>query len=352
MIFLYLWNAAMKLLDSWTTRHGGAARTIELLHGDLANLPPEHAVDVLVVSAFPNDYAPTATSLVGALQRSGISVSALAKDKLIDMRDQFSCWLSRPVGSRANFRQMICIESGWRGTPLEITDDLFRALVPFLLTEFPESAVAMPIIGTGDQGYPREKMLLAILKAANAWFKRGLQLRVLKIVLNSERDLSEAQRIFSTFKQNVDIVLPNDPIAPKSDIHDVFISYSHADSDAADYVVKRLRGAQSLNIFYDQTSIATGASWLMKVANVLDSARRVVALYSPNYWASRNCQLEFAAALSRQNDTGEEILYPIYLNTAKIPYLFRHLNYNDCREHDRKKISLACSELERMTRAA
>ena len=73
----------MKLLADWTIQHNNAERKIQLLQGDLTRLPPEHAVDVLVVSAFPNDYSATPGSLIGALDRAGVSASSLSKDKLV-----------------------------------------------------------------------------------------------------------------------------------------------------------------------------------------------------------------------------------------------------------------------------
>src|SRR5262245_837355 len=99
----------MKLLATWTIRHGNEDRQIELLHGDLALMPLEHAVDVLVVSAFADDYLTTSGSVIGALGRSGLSVARLAAHKQVDMRQQFSCWLSQPVGPAFNFRQLLCI---------------------------------------------------------------------------------------------------------------------------------------------------------------------------------------------------------------------------------------------------
>jgi sterol desaturase/sphingolipid hydroxylase (fatty acid hydroxylase superfamily) len=47
----------MKPIDRITIKHGDYPDYIELLVGDLADIPPEHAVDILVISVFSNDYA-------------------------------------------------------------------------------------------------------------------------------------------------------------------------------------------------------------------------------------------------------------------------------------------------------
>jgi TIR domain len=340
----------MRLLAEWVIDRHDGSRRIQLLHGDLSHIPLEHAVDVLVVSAFPNDYVPTPSSLIGALHRSGLSVRGLAYDKHIDLRRQFSCWLSKPVPPTFNFRRLLCVESGWRGTPPEITDDIFRALAPYLLTDFPNSSVAMPLIGAGDQGYNPEEMLTAILQAAVSWIKRGLTLRTLKIVVYNHEKAQRALAGFLLFRRNFEDSSKQRPSSETSSgpflQYDIFISYARKDLELASFVELSLRASsQSLRVFFDKTDLRVGASWPMQIANALDHSRRVIALYSASYWASKNCELEFMAAFTRQNDTGATVLFPMYLSDAQIPYLFLNLQHADCRINDKVKTADACSRL-------
>ena len=73
----------------------GVKKKTRLQIGDICS--SEEEFDILVCSAFKNDYAATARSLIGALwlQRK-ISVSALAADPAIDLKE-YRCWLSNTI---------------------------------------------------------------------------------------------------------------------------------------------------------------------------------------------------------------------------------------------------------------
>jgi len=293
---------------------------------------------LLVVSAFANDYLPTVSSLIGSLHDTGVSVQDLADDKEMDLREQFSCWLSHPLPHSNAFRRILCIESGWRGTPPEITDDLFRALSPYLLTTGPNASVAMPLIGAGDQGWPVAQIMESILKTAVSWIGRGLQLRILKIVVRSEQTAKSASDKFHEIRQRfASDQLEGSNISKRG--FDLFMSYCHKDLETAQTVLTEIRRiCPTMQIFFDRDSLPPGCSWLSHVAVSLDNSKRVAALYTPDYWSSASCKDEFAAAMTRQNDIGSAVLFPIYIHSAKIPYLFRNVEYVDCREGDKHKI--------------
>jgi hypothetical protein len=361
----------MELLGRWEfAKPQGPPSAIELYEGDLSRLPPEHAVDILVVSAFPNDYNALPGSLIHALEQVGVSVARLAESKEDDMREGISCWLSRPIPTTA-FRRVLCIESGWRGGPLDITDDLFRALAPMALSEHRTDSVAMPVIGTGYQRSDPSRMLGAILQSAAGWFRRGMAIRVLKIVvlkrlaemakaeLARQQAMAEspalrqayAQQFLKTGGESLSTVRGGTLAGGRAPVeepggYDIFLSYSHKDTPAAEKIVGILRQhAPHLRIFYDRKALAPGDSWLLEIAEALDNSKRVAALYTPDYWSSRNCKLEFTAALTRQTDSDRQILFPIYFREARILTMFKNIQFADCREADLTKLEQVSRDL-------
>ena len=89
-----------------------------------------------------------------------------------------------------------------------------------------------------------------------------------------------------------------------------------------------------------------GAAWQQKIYEAIDASRRIVVLFSPGYLRSKVCVEEFNIALHRRRDTGEEILFPIYLYSAALPTYMRALtNYEDCREGDPSKLRQACRKM-------
>jgi hypothetical protein len=185
----------MELLDRFDVHQGSEIKWIELYRGDLTDLKPDEAVDILVVSAFPNDYLPTPSSLIGALDARGVSVARLARTKALDLRQTCSCWLSSPLGSKPPgiaFDRILCFEPRVRGNPPEVVGDIFRSLVPLLGPQAMGTTVAMPLVACGDQGTPVVTMLKPLLEAAFNWMSHGLPLRRLKIVVYSPETSTEA----------------------------------------------------------------------------------------------------------------------------------------------------------------
>jgi hypothetical protein len=71
----------MQLLSQLEVPNTNGIAVIELLQGDLSSLPPEHAVDIMVVSAYPGNYEPIPHTLVGALYEGGLNIYEVAEIK-------------------------------------------------------------------------------------------------------------------------------------------------------------------------------------------------------------------------------------------------------------------------------
>lgn len=333
----------MRFLDVIETP-GTEQRRIELWQGDLTKLSQADGVDALVVSAFPDNYVPTRTSLIGALDRKGVSVEALSHNKDIDLRSTMSCWLSQGLAGAhpdLGFHRVVVFEPLQRGEPPELVGDIFRSLMPITTVRPKITSLALPIVAAGNMGYPIASMLEPLIAAATHWLDAGLPLQRVLIVAYRDEQAAEALDVFANAKtaylaQRIAKPLPTD--------YDVFISYSRENAAECDALTDALRDAQpGIRLFVDRNELDPGVAWQMKIYESLDRCDKVVALLSPQYLSSKMCLEEFNIALARRRKEGRDLLLPVYLFSTDLPTYMTMTNYVDCREGDRIRMSTVSS---------
>jgi hypothetical protein len=132
------------------------------------------------------------------------------------------------------------------------------------------------------------------------------------------------------------------PVVKQKLTFDVFISYSWLDRAPVDHFAEALQAAApGLKIFLDRSVLRTGVAWQQEIYQALDRCRKVIALYSDNYLASKMCQEEYNIARLLHRESDGRVLWPIYLKSTTLPAYMRAVQYVDCREADFERLSEA-----------
>jgi hypothetical protein len=177
-------------------------RRISLYRGDLSRIPSDQTVDLLVVSAFPNNYVPVPDTLIGALHRRGLSVAERASDKAQDLREISGFRISKPLVERypdLHIGRIACFEPLVIGQPPQVVGELFRGLFP-LLDESEDAIVAMPLLSSDNQRWPPEAIFGPLAEAAYHWLQRGLPIAELRIVETREGRVRTVARQLDEFR--------------------------------------------------------------------------------------------------------------------------------------------------------
>jgi hypothetical protein len=321
----------MELIEEISTTKG---KKLQLLKGDLTNIPENHKVDVLIVSAFPNDYIPTQTSLIGALFSAGLSVMELAENKESDLRMQYHCWLSKEINFRS-IKRLLCFEPTERRNPYSLIAGVFQSIISFAVP-YSIASLAMPLILTGDQRYSNVDVIKELISTSLFWLENESPLQTIKIV---ERSDSKIKLLKEAFNEQKSIYRQHDHY----DKYDFFISYSRKDISLAKIIQEKLRSKFSL--FFDKESIDIGANWLNKINASLEKSERFIVCISPNYIESKMCKYEYLFCNLKLINQGDDYVLPVYLNSASLPFQMQILNYHDAREGLIIKIEEFCDRL-------
>src|SRR5687768_10490005 len=380
----------MKLLSQINVERSPQTAVIQLLQGDLSAIPTELATDILVMSAFPGDYIALKGSLIYALNENGLSVEALALEKEVDLRNQLHCWLSKPLSltdqQKFNFKKILCFEPGEKiKEPQESVSDIFRCINTFAFDE-ENNVLAMPIIGTGFQQVPIDKMLPALLQACCFWLKNGLPLQCIKLVVHSNEKAKQALNIFNKFEKKLHNdqskketshppqELPSHPpsfpeefekspgkkveepepdgipaTVPAKKGYDYFLSYAHVHSKEIQLFVDELKNKNSnLSVFYDKDSIPPGGLWIQQISAAIQQADKVLIFLSPDYDNSPVCWDEFQCAKLMEYNRKKSIIQTVYLyghKKTEMPLIMGIYSYIDCREGNTEKIQQCVQQL-------
>ncbi|XP_033108418.1 uncharacterized protein LOC117109994 [Anneissia japonica] len=328
---------------------------IELCFGDIAKLPVEEKVDVVVVSAFRGNYRATPTSLIGALKRSlDLGVGKLSLNKEEDLREIHHCWWTPVLPKHLPFKRLMCFEAKHVGfsRPQELVGDVFRCLIPILNNQ--DGSVITPLLNTGDQGYSKKKMMNGMVEAAVNWMKAGLPLRKLKIVLyaanvDDKQALLEKNKgiceLFKELKEThgmKELVQKNIPIE-----YDAYISFSKEDEMLAATIKQNLELAKpDIRIFENQQEINKEEVWQGDMYEVMIRCARVITVLTPQYLRSVSCMEQYNMALCCNRTAERDILAPFYVEPIEVmPTYMGLVQYVDCLVKDTDKIYAACKQL-------
>ncbi|MFE2728582.1 ADP-ribosyltransferase [Kitasatospora sp. NPDC059327] len=201
---------ALTPIDGFTVDHPDSdKRTIQFLWGDLTQLASTDEVDVLVVSCRPNDYTPTAGTLVGALAQAGVSVEALARNKAADYRPHLPCWISQPVtapGPGIRFKHILVFEpADPLADALASAWTIFQALACF--SPSAPVSVATPLVCAGARGAdPADALSALTWAAAHYGSSNTTQVSTVKVVALTQDLGSRLDPTFTAIKNDYDNV--------------------------------------------------------------------------------------------------------------------------------------------------
>jgi TIR domain-containing protein len=103
----------------------------------------------------------------------------------------------------------------------------------------------------------------------------------------------------------------------------IFISYSHKDTDFASKVTKNLEN-EGYDIWLDRMDIQTGSRWDDEIVKGLDASQIFMVLLSNTSVASQNVKDEISYAIDHNKS-----IVPLLLESCEIPFRLRRVQYVD-----------------------
>jgi hypothetical protein len=282
----------------------GRTRFLEFWSGDIATISESEPVDLLVLSAFPNDYSPIRGTVIHRLGEEGVDVARAAEAKLFDFREIWQTWVSRPLEGQTAIKQLICFEPDMDARAENLVGNVFRTVREHLLSagftgEQPIACLRLSLLATGNRRATKREMLAAILAQSFIHLGAGLPVRRLQIFLGLEDDGTDSLLVEAgvQLEQARQRWLHDFATLPTPQ-RDLFVSYRHLDLQILKPLLDELkRRRPGLSLFIDREELEPGSYWKQDLIRGLSSCRRALCFITDGYSRSVECMDEFHAGV-------------------------------------------------------
>ena len=136
--------------------------------------------------------------------------------------------------------------------------------------------------------------------------------------------------------------------------YDVFVSYSSKDSRYVRAFAEALM-ERGLRVWYDESSIRVGDTFLSSISDALEHSRYFVVLVSPEYLSSSWANFELGVALGRKWSSQKANVLPIYLSEvdrSTLPPPLSHTKGLDAKNVPPERVAAEVADLLRAEKTA
>ena len=173
------------------TTHG--IKTIEVYSGDITNSILQ--TDLLIISAFANNYSPRRNSLIGHLYfQKNIDVQKHSIQPEIDFRSSLKTWVSQQLEDKL-IKRLLCVEDLNEMNDLEMVfTNIFATAALANYKGIHIESIMMPLLGSGNQNNDMANTLKYLIPASIEALSKNAELQTIYFI---EKDQRKADHINS-----------------------------------------------------------------------------------------------------------------------------------------------------------
>lgn len=283
-------GASMTVFEK-TLNVKGKQKTVRVVNCALADIDEKY--DILVFSAYKDDYLDVPKTVIGELYRSGIDVQALADAPQLNCKD-FGVWLSSEIDDR-RFKRLCCVELlDYRGGEMfeknfavdivlkKTFSTLKYAIEQATIAGIAAKRILLPILGAGSQGIELGYIIPPLVNQTTSI----LETLDTDEITFFEIDGNKAARLRDHLRDAFDNGIKTD----------VFISYSSKQTALA-YDIAAVLKKNGITYWMAPDSIPPSDDYLDAIPNALTNTRAVLLILTPDAEASKWVPKEVATAI-------------------------------------------------------